>query len=78
MSQPTAEEYRDLKIVAEVADEITAGRFGHVCMSDGLGGKRLRQLADDMVKKEEARKSLPLCHAQRVLPTRNNEPLSVT
>ena len=54
---PTAEEYRHGCRVAKVADEITSGRFAH--MTDGAEEKRVRKSAEEIVKREEARKSLP-------------------
>ena len=62
---PTAEEYRHGRRVAEVADEITNGRFAQI--SDGAEEKRIRQAAEDIVRREEARKSLPPRRAQRKL-----------
>jgi hypothetical protein len=67
-SLPTAEECRHLRKVAKVADEITGGRFHEICMTDGPEEKRIRQLAEQKVKREEARRSLPPRNAQRVLP----------
>ena len=63
---PTAEEYRHGCRVAEVADEITNGRFAQI--SDGAEEKRIRNLAEEIVRREEARKSLPARRVQRVLP----------
>jgi hypothetical protein len=70
-SLPSAEEYRHLRKVAKVADKITGGRFGHICFTDGAEEQRIRRLADEMVRAEEARKSLPSRHAQRALPHEN-------
>ena len=65
---PTPEEVRHLGRVAEVADEITEGRFQQICMTDGPEEKRIRQLAEKKVKREEARRSLAPRRAQRALP----------
>jgi hypothetical protein len=53
---PTAEEYRRLRRVARVADEIAGGRFGQICANDGAEEKRIRQLAETMVKREETQR----------------------
>jgi hypothetical protein len=65
---PTAEEHRHLQRVARVADEITGGRFSQICMNDGAEEKRIRQLAERMVKREEVRRFLPASRPQRALP----------
>jgi hypothetical protein len=65
---PTAEEYRHLRRVAMVADEITGGRFHEICMNDSAEEKRIRELAEKMVKREETRRFLPTRRAQRALP----------
>jgi hypothetical protein len=62
---PTAEEYRHGRRVAEVADEITNGRFAQ--MSDGAEEKRIRQAAEEIVRREESRKNLPPRRTQRKL-----------
>ena len=63
---PTAEEWRRCGRVAEVADEITNGRFAQI--SDGAEKKRIRESAEKIVRREEARESLPSRRVQRVLP----------
>jgi hypothetical protein len=68
---PTAEEYRRLRRVAEVADEITGGRFHEICMNDVPEEKRIRQLAEKMVKREETRRLQPPRRSQRALPHKN-------
>lgn len=68
LTLPTPEEIRHLSRVAEVADEITAGRFHQICMTDGPEEKRIRQLAEKKVKCEEAGRSLSPREAQRALP----------
>lgn len=65
---PTAEEWRHGCRVAEVADEIANGRFAHICLTSGAEEKRIRKAAEEIVKREEARKSLPARRAQRALP----------
>jgi len=65
---PTADEHRRLRRVAMVADEITEGRFTQICANDRAEEKRIRQLAEKMVKREETRRSLPAGRAQRALP----------
>ena len=62
---PTAEEWRHGCRVAEVADEITNGRFAQI--SDGAEEKRIRESAEKIVRREEARKRLPLRRTQRKL-----------
>jgi hypothetical protein len=42
---PTAEEYRRLRRIAEVADELSEGRFHEICHQGGPEEKRIRQLA---------------------------------
>jgi len=64
----TAQEYRHGCRVAEVADEITNGRFAQISLTDGAEEKRIRKSAEEIVKREEARKSLPARRAQRKLP----------
>ena len=68
---PTAEEYRHLRRVATVADGIAEGRFAQICMNDSAEEKRIRQLAETMVKGEETQRLLPPRRAQRVLPQKN-------
>jgi hypothetical protein len=62
---PTAQEWRHGCRVAEVADEITNGRFAQI--SDGAEEKRIRKAAEEIVQREEARKSLPSRQVQRKL-----------
>jgi hypothetical protein len=62
---PTAEEWRHGRRVAEIADEITNGRFAQI--SDGAEEKRIRQAAEEIVRREETRKNLPPRRAQRKL-----------
>jgi hypothetical protein len=54
---PTAQEYRHGCRVAKVADEITGGRFAQI--TDGAEEKQIRRSAEEIVKREDARKSLP-------------------
>src|ERR1700733_7456545 len=72
---PTAAECRRLQRVAEVADEIAEGRFTQICMHDGAEEKRIRQLAESMVKCGEARKFLPALRARRALPQEKQTPI---
>jgi hypothetical protein len=65
---PTADEHRHLQRVARVADEIAGGRFSQICANDSAEEKRVRQLAETMVKREEARRLLPPRRAQQSLP----------
>jgi hypothetical protein len=67
-SLPTPDEVRHLRKVADVADEITGGQFHEICMRGGPEEKRIRQLADDLVKNREGSRSLPGHRAQRALP----------
>jgi hypothetical protein len=63
---PTAEEWLRGCRVAEVADEITNGRFAQI--SDGAEEKRIRQAAEEIVRREESRKNLPPRRERRALP----------
>jgi len=65
---PTAEEWRHGCRVAEVADEITNGRFAHISLTNGAEEKRIRQAAEEIVRREENRKNLPPRPAQPALP----------
>ncbi|HXN74375.1 MAG TPA: hypothetical protein VN861_17645 [Candidatus Acidoferrales bacterium] len=56
---PTAEEIRFRRKVGKVATEITGGRFHEICMTDGPEEKRIRQLAELRVKRQEARRLPP-------------------
>jgi hypothetical protein len=56
---PTAEEYRRLRRIAEVADELSEGRFHEICHQGGPEEKRIRQLAEEAVAREGARTSSP-------------------
>ena len=73
---PTAEEHRHLRRVAEVAEEIAGGNFLQICLTDGPKEKRIRDLAEKKVRKEEARKSLPLSPKQRALPHKRQSALA--
>jgi len=64
---PTAEEWRRGCRVAEVADEITNGRFAQINVTDGPEEKRIRKAAEEIVRREEARKSLASRRVQRKL-----------
>jgi hypothetical protein len=63
---PTAAEWRHGCRVAKVAEEITNGRFAR--LGDGAEEKRIRESAEKIVRREEARKSLPTGPVQRALP----------
>jgi hypothetical protein len=65
---PTAQEYRHGCRVANVADEISGGRFAQISLTYGAEEKRIRKAAEEIVKREEARKSLPARRVQRKLP----------
>jgi hypothetical protein len=56
---PTAEEYRRSRRIAEVADELSGGRFHAICQQGGPEEKRIRQLAEEAVAREEAPTSSP-------------------
>ena len=71
---PTAEEYRHGCRVAQVADEITNGRFAQISLTSGAEEKRIRQAAEKIVKREEARKNL--AQRQRALQQRKRAALS--
>lgn len=68
ISLPTPEEVRRSRMVAKVADEIAGGRFHQICLTDGTEEKRIRRLAEQKVKHEEARRALPPRHGQRAHP----------
>jgi hypothetical protein len=65
---PNPEEYRRLRRVAMVADEIADGRFSQICMNDSGEEKRIRRLAEKTVQREETQRFLPLRRSQRALP----------
>lgn len=65
---PTPEEVRHSRKVARVADQIADGQFTRICLADGAEEKRIRQLAEQQVKREEARRSLPPGRDRCVLP----------
>lgn len=73
---PTAEEWRHGCRVAEVADEITNGRFAHISLTNGAEEKRIRQAAEEIVRREEARKSLPAHRAPRKLRQKKQRTLA--
>jgi len=56
---PTAEEHRRLQRIAEVADELSGGRFHKICHQGGPEEKRIRQLAEEAVARVGARTSSP-------------------
>lgn len=56
---PTPEEIRFRRKVGKVADELTGGRFHEICMTDGPEEQRIRQLAEQKVKRQEARRLMP-------------------
>jgi hypothetical protein len=63
---PTPQEYRHGCRVAEVADEITHGRFAQI--SDGTEERRIRKSAEEIVRREGTRKNLPPSRERRALP----------
>jgi hypothetical protein len=62
---PTAEEHRRLRRIAEDADELSGGRFHEICNQGGPEENRVRQLAEDAVKRDEARTSSPMRTGKR-------------
>lgn len=56
---PTPEDIRHGRRVAEVADQITNGNFSRICFADGDEEKRIRGLAEQIVRREESQKALP-------------------
>jgi hypothetical protein len=75
ISLPTPNEVRHLRRVAEVADEITGGRFHQICMNDAREEKRIRQLVDQKVRSEAAQRSLPPSRAQQALTQKKQGPV---
>jgi hypothetical protein len=71
---PTAQEYRRGCRVAKIADEITNGRFTHI--PDGAEEKRVRKSAEEIVKREDARKSLPAHRAPQKLRQKKQRTLA--
>jgi hypothetical protein len=65
---PTPEEIRFGRKVVKAANEITGGRFHQICMTDGQEEHRIRQLAAQKVKRQEARQLLSTGRVQRALP----------
>jgi hypothetical protein len=74
---PTPEETRHLRRVAKVADEITGGRFHEICLKGGPEEKRVRALAEQVVKREESLKLRLLSRAQRAFSQPSNHSLPV-
>ena len=68
---PTPEEIYHLRKVTKAADEIAGGRFPQICLSDGPAEQRIRLLAEEQVKNDEARISLARRRVQPVLIARN-------
>lgn len=64
----TPDEIRHDRKVVAAAEEITGGRFLEICDEGGPEEKRIRQLAEQRVKREEARLLLPPRRSQRALP----------
>jgi hypothetical protein len=64
----TPDEIRHDRKVVAAAEEITGGRFLEICDEGGPEEKRVRQLAEQKVKREESRLLLPPRRAQRALP----------
>lgn len=73
---PTPEEIRHRRRVAEVADQITDGRFDEICGSDGPEEKRVRQLADEIVKREESLRLRLLDRGRAALLKERNQQLA--
>jgi hypothetical protein len=74
---PTPEEIRHKRRVAEVADQITNGDFFRICFTDGAKEKRVRALADEIVRSEESQRSRLLSRAQRAFSQPSNHSLPV-
>jgi hypothetical protein len=72
---PTAEEWRHGCRVAEVADEITNGRFAHISLTNGAEEKRIRQAAEEIVRREENRKNLLPRRERPALPLKKRSAL---
>jgi hypothetical protein len=66
----TPDEIRHDRKVVAAAEEITGGRFLEICDEGGTEEKRIRQLAEQKVKREETRLLLPPRRSQRALPLR--------
>jgi hypothetical protein len=64
---PTPEEIRFGRKVVKAANEITGGRFHQICMTDGPEEQRIRRLAAQKVKRQEARRFLPPGRVQPAL-----------
>jgi len=64
--------HHDRKVVA-AAEEITGGRFLEICDKGGPEEKRIRQLAEQKVKREESRRLLPPRRSQRSLPNKKQK-----
>jgi hypothetical protein len=73
---PTEEEYRHGCRVAQVADEITNGRFAHISLTSGAEEKRIRESAEKIVRREDARKSLPPHRTPRKLRQKKQRTLA--
>ena len=66
----TPDEIRHDRKVVAAAQEITGGRFLELCDEGGPEEKRIRQLAEQKVKRDEARLLLPPRRSQRALQHR--------
>jgi hypothetical protein len=72
---PTAEEFRHLRRVAQVADEITGGRFDQICAAGNRSEeKRIRDMAEKIVSHDEHLRALATHSngASAPIPGRNN------
>jgi hypothetical protein len=72
---PTAEEFRHLRRVAQVADEITEGRFDQICAAGNRSEeKRIRDMAEKIVSHDEHLRALATHSngASAPIPGRNN------
>ena len=73
---PTAQEYRHSCRVTKIADEITNGRFARISLTDGAEEKRIRQAAEEIVRREDTAKSLPARRAPRKLQLKKQRTLA--
>jgi hypothetical protein len=71
---PTPEEFRHLRRVAQVADEITGERFGQICSTNPSEEKRIRDMAEKIVSHDENLRALATRSngASAPIPGRNN------
>jgi len=56
-----------------LADEIINGRFSQISLPDGAEEKRIRDATEEIVRREDARKSLPQRRVQRAHRKRSEQ-----